>query len=127
VTRLVLDAGALVGFERADRDVAAALEAAWKAELPLITSAMIVAQVWRDSGGRQAALARLLAGVEIVPVDDASARAAGILLGQSGTSDAVDAVVALLVEDDDRLLTSDPDDMNRLLTTLGRRTTIVRC
>lgn len=46
-------------------------------------------------------------------------RSIGELLAKSGTSDVVDAHVALLVETGDRLLTSDTDDLERLLDASG--------
>jgi len=124
---LILDAGALVGYERSARRVTSALRIAHAARTPLVTSAMIVAQAWREANGRQAVLARLLRLVEVHDVEQATARAAGVLLGRSGTSDAVDAVLVLLARDGDQILTSDPRDIGRLVTTLGRDVTIVPC
>jgi len=57
--------------------------------------AAVVAQAWRD-GARQARLARLLKGCDVVPLDDASAREVGELLGRAGVSDPADGSVALL-------------------------------
>jgi hypothetical protein len=44
-----------------------------------VTGGGVVAQVWRG-GGRQAPLARLLAGTDVVAVDDGLGRRAGMLL-----------------------------------------------
>jgi len=46
-----------------------------------------------------------------VPVDDSLGRRAGILLGRSGQSDAIDAAVVCLAADGDDILTSDPGDL----------------
>ena len=48
-----------------------------------------------------------------------SGGAAGILLARAGTSDAIDAAVVALAEDGDRILTSDPDDIDRLVEAAG--------
>ncbi len=116
MTRLVLDAGALVAIDKRDRRVGAMLRVAQRAGLPIRTSAAAVAQVWR-AGARQANLARVLAGLEARPLDDG--RAVGQLLAASGTADVVDAHVALIAQPGDRLLTSDPHDLARLVEARG--------
>jgi len=113
---VVLDAGALIAFERNDRKVRRLIELAVTHGRTLHVPAGAIAQVWRD-GARQARLARLLgSGVLAVQVlDRDEAQAAGVLCGRSGTSDVVDASVALLAR---RLravvVTSDPGDLRRL-------------
>ena len=57
---LVLDAGAFVAVDRADRTMIARLRAAQRDGLELRTTGIVIAQVWRDPGGRQAILAQLL-------------------------------------------------------------------
>jgi hypothetical protein len=108
---LVLDAGAFVAAERGERDVIALVKRERLAGRSPVTCGGVVAQVWRGGHGRQAPLARLLAGVDIVPVDDSLGRRAGILLGRSGQSDAIDAAVVCLAADGDDILTSDPGDL----------------
>ena len=90
---LVLDAGAFVAVERGDRDVVALVKRERLAGRSPVTSGGVVAQVWRGGRGRQAPLARLLAGVEVAPVDDCLGRRAGMLLARTGLSDAIDATV----------------------------------
>ena len=117
---LTLDAGALIAFERGDRAVVAIVTRALQRKQILAVPAGVIAQVWRD-GRRQASLARLLASdvVEIEPLDDARARAAGQLCGVTGTSDVIDASVVLCARARDHgVLTSDPDDITRLDNTL---------
>ena len=108
---LVLDAGALVAVERGDRDIVALVKRERLADRPPVTCGGVVAQVWRGGHGRQVPLARLLAGVEVVPIDDSLGRRAGVLLGRSGQSDAIDAAVVCLAGDGDDILTSDPGDL----------------
>lgn len=111
---LVLDAGAFVAVERGSRDVVALVKRERLAGRPPITSGGVVAQVWRGGSGRQAPLARLLAGTDVAPVDDKLGRRAGMLLARSSHSDAIDATVVCLAADGDDILTSDPDDLRAL-------------
>jgi hypothetical protein len=111
---LVLDAGAFVAVERRDRDVVALVKRERLAGRPPLTSGGVVAQVWRGGRGRQAELARLLAGVQVAAVDDQLGRRAGMLLARSGQSDAIDATVVCLAADGDDILTSDPGDLRAL-------------
>lgn len=75
--------------------------------------------MWRGGAGRQANLARALAGVETVPLDDALGRRAGVLLGRARHDDVIDAAVVLLAGDGDWVLTSDPDDLHQLAAIAG--------
>ena len=60
----VLDAGALIAVDRRDRRVGAMLRVLQQQSVPLVSSAAVVAQVWRRPA-RQANLARVLAGVDV--------------------------------------------------------------
>lgn len=120
---LVLDAGALIGVDRKDRQVGALLRVAQRERIPVRTSAAVVAQVWR-AGARQANLARVLAGVDIAVLDTAAARRIGTLLARNGTADVVDGHVAVLVGEGDTVLTSNVADVQRLLQTRGTRATV---
>ncbi len=113
---ITLDAGALVAFERVQRRAVALVARARERGEQLCIPAGVVAQVWRD-GRRQANLARLLGSdsCDIVALDDRGARAAGQLLGVSGSHDVIDATVVLCARShNNRIATSDPDDMRRL-------------
>ena len=111
---LVLDAGALIGVDRDDRRVAGLIELGRRSAADLVTTAAAVGQAWRD-GARQARLARALAMIDVRPVVLDDARDAGVLLGRAESSDVVDALVALLALPGDQVLTSDPEDLSRLL------------
>jgi len=105
-----------VGFERNDRRVVAIVTRALEHHDELLVPAGVVAQAWRD-GSRQARLARLLGAplCNVVSLDDRQARAAGQLCGLAGTTDVVDASVAVVAWDRRaRVITSDPDDLRRL-------------
>ena len=127
MSALVLDAGALVAVDRADRAMMARLRVAQQHSVELRSNAMVVAQVWRDRHGRQASLALLLRAVDIRAVSPPEGRQAGVLLGMTGTSDPVDATVVLLASPGDRILTSDPGDLTRLAEAAGSRAVIIAC
>ena len=113
---VVLDAGAFIAFERNDRKVRALVELALAHGGALYAAAGVVGQVWRD-GRRQARVARLLgSGLLVVQaLDKEEAQAAGVLCGQSGTRDVVDASVALLARRHGaRVVTSDAADLHRI-------------
>jgi hypothetical protein len=116
---LVLDAGAFVAVERGDRDVVALVKRERLAGRPPVTNGGVVAQVWRGGHGRQVPVARLLAGVEVSPIDDRLGRRAGILLARVDHTDAIDAAVICLAADGDDILTSDPDDLRALAEAAG--------
>ncbi len=122
---IVLDAGGLVALERGDREVAALLKRELLAGRTPVTHGGVVGQVWRGGTGRQANLARALAGVETVPLDDALGRRAGVLLGRAGRDDVIDAAVVLLAADGDSVLTSDPADLHALAATAGTHVELV--
>ncbi|MDQ2708548.1 MAG: PIN domain-containing protein [Actinomycetota bacterium] len=109
---VVLDAGALIAFERLDRRIVRLLELAEEVHVP----GAVVAQVWRNPA-RQVRLVRLLAAepVTLVPLDGIEARAVGQLCAASGTSDVADASVALLGRRTGGVVvTTDPDDLRRI-------------
>ena len=109
----VLDAGALIAFERGDERTRAILrERIGEVVIP----ATVLAQVWRD-GSRQARLARLVASPDTVidPLDQHRATAVGVLLARSDTSDIADAHVVLTARARRALvLTGDAADLRRI-------------
>lgn len=110
----VLDAGALIAIDKRDRKVGVMLRVLQREGMSVHTSATAVAQVWRD-GRRQSNLARVLPGIDIAVMDDATARRVGELLRASNSNDLVDAHVALLVQPEGSVLTSDEADIRALL------------
>jgi len=117
VRGLTLDAGALIALERRSPVVSALLERSEARGIPVRIPAPVLAQVWRGSSPRQARLARLVKIEEtaVVVFDAETAKAAGQLLAESGTSDVVDAAVVLCARvHGDRVVTSDPGDLLRL-------------
>jgi hypothetical protein len=122
---LILDSGALVAVDRGSREMQTLIESARDHGIKLRTSAVVVAEVWRDPTSRQARLARLLRAVDVRAVDEESGRRAGILLGRASMSDPADAIVVLLAEEGDTILTSDVTDVSRLVRAAGTRVDVV--
>jgi hypothetical protein len=127
VSALVLDAGAFVAVDRGDRAMVARLRMAQQTGMELRTTGVVVSQVWRDPGGRQANLARLLKSVDVKAVDDRLGKEAGVLLGRAGTEDAVDASVVAVSTTGDRILTGDVGDIQPLVSVSGRSIVVVAC
>ncbi|MHB8319145.1 MAG: hypothetical protein ACYDEP_07960 [Acidimicrobiales bacterium] len=122
---VVLDAGALIAIDKRNRKVGAILRLLQRDQVVLRTSAGAVAQVWR-SGARQANLARVLRGLDVVAVDETDAKSVGELLAVNETNDLVDAHVALLVEPEGTVLTSDVGDIDALLQSRRVEATVLR-
>ena len=112
----VFDAGALIAFEKGDRRVVAIVARALQRQARILIPAGVVGQVWRD-GRRQVRLARLLGSnlVDVEPLGDTQARAAGQLCGATRTADVIDASVVLSARQRKlSVITSDPGDLRRL-------------
>ena len=128
MTTLVLDTGALIALDRGDRQIWADLFSAHGAA-PVQVPTGVVAQAWRD-GTRQARLSQAIKMCDEVPLDGQIAREAGTLCGQTGTTDVVDASVAVTAaraarQADVGVVTSDPGDIAPLLDALGASARIV--
>jgi predicted nucleic acid-binding protein len=109
---LTLDAGALIAFERGAQLMRAIVREASAADRAITVPAAVVAEAWR--GGRRRWLADLLDLAVVEPLTDELARRAGELLGRIGTSNTVDATVAVsAAQRGDIIVTSDPGDMQR--------------
>ena len=113
---VVLDAGALIAFERADARMRALVREALRGGMRLVVPAGVLGQVWRG-GSRQTILRSLVSGptTAVPALDQLLAEAAGVLCGRSGTSDVVDASVVLTARREHAVVvTSDVDDLRRL-------------
>jgi hypothetical protein len=127
MSALVLDTGALIAADRGDRETLANLRVAQRAGLDLRSTGVVIAECWRDDGGRQANLARLLRSVDVRPVDEHMGRGAGVLLGKSGVTDPADATVVAVANTGDGILTSDPSDIRKLVAASGRSIRVIAC
>jgi hypothetical protein len=111
----VLDAGALIAFERAGARTAGFLDEVIEGDEEIVIPASAFAQAWRG-GPRSARLARLVAGSESDPLDENRAKEVGERLGRRDKTDIADAhVVCCALEHDADLITSDVEDMEALL------------
>ncbi len=124
---LVLDAGALLAVDRGERPTTAKLRLAQQSGMDLRSTGVVIAEVWRDERGRQANLARLLRSVDVRPVDQRLGQNAGALLGRARAEDPADATVVAVAATGDRILTSDPQDIRRLVAASRRAIHVVAC
>jgi len=121
---LVLDSEGLSKLASGDGKARAFLETARVRRARVVVSAITLTEVLRG-GPRDASVHRVLSRVTVLPVTPELGRRAGELLGATGLSGhrcAIDAVVAATALDIARpvvLLTSDPDDLNRLVEEPG--------
>jgi len=117
---VVLDAGALIAFERGSARMRALCREALRTRTKLLIPAGVLGQVARDRA-RQVSLSALLSGstTEVPILDRILAEAAGILCGRTSTSDVIDASVVLIgLRERAVVVTSDANDLRRLDPTL---------
>jgi hypothetical protein len=113
---LTLDAGALIAIDRGDELIRALIDRVKQRGGSVAIPAGALGQVWRD-GAKQARLAQAVKAknVVIVPLDQHSAKAVGVLCGWTGTSDIVDVSVVLCARlFSHAIVTSDPNDIQQI-------------
>ena len=122
---ITYDTGALIAADRAERRMWARHRALLALrEVPTVP-APVVAQSWR--GGRQALLARLLAGCDVEALDDGQARSVGSLAARAAITDIVDVcVVEGAMRRHDLVVSSDPGDLQAIAAAVNRRLEIDR-
>lgn len=117
---LTYDTGALLAAEANQRKLWALHACALQRGTRPVVPATVLAQAWR--GGPQAQLSRLLRGCRIEELDEARARAAGMACARSHTADIIDATVVVgALARGDLVVTSDPDDLERIAGGVGGR------
>ncbi len=120
---LTYDTGALLAAEHGDRRMWAlhrrALE---RGRVPTVPAAVLV-----EAGRNRTEAARLLRGCSVESLDDAVARAAGLLLGRCTIAvDVTDATVAeSALRRGDQVVTSDRPHLEALATAVDRRLGII--
>jgi len=114
--RLILDSGAVIGWQRNDPNVWRYVTQAAGRGATIVVPAVVVAECVRG-GGRDASIYRLLHAARVPVVSKRVAVHAGLLLGKAGTSATVDALVAAeaIRGGPCLLLTSDPGDLAALV------------
>jgi hypothetical protein len=114
---LTLDSGALIAADKNSRRFWALWHRRVDRTTVVTVPAPALGQVWR---GNSPLIARVVNTCFVEVLDEAAAKRAGELLAASRTSDLVDAaVVAGAVERGDAIVTSDPDDIRRLVDAAG--------
>ena len=93
---VVLDAGAFLAIERRNPVMVHVAKRLAEAKTPLVTSAGVVAQVWRGGAAEQVPIVFLLRRTEVVDLSHAVAKIIGRMLAVTGTRDPIDAHVVLL-------------------------------
>lgn len=117
---ITLDAGALIALDRDDRRVVVLLARAAEANVRVTVPATALAQAIRRPES-QVRLARLIRQplTDVVGLDRVDATNVGRLLAASGSRDIADAHVVICARRaGQRVVTSDPDDLRMLDTTL---------
>jgi hypothetical protein len=123
---LTLDAGALIAAERRSEIFRATWQEAVRRHAVITIPAPVFAQAWR---GRNPMIDRLRPACVLELFTEPVARSVGRLLAEARTSDVVDAMVVIgASERDDAILTSDPEDLTRLIDALRpqRRPPLIR-
>lgn len=115
---LTYDTGALIAAEARNQDLWALHEEALERLISPVVPAGVLAQAWR--GGPQPNLSMFLSGCVVEGFDEVRARRVGSALARARTKDVVDASVVIgALERGSLVVTSDPDDLNRIADALG--------
>ena len=124
MSTVVYDAAVLVAADRNERRAWAEHKTRLELGIVPLVPAPVVAQVSRSP--QQAQLRRFLTGCVVVSLGETEAHEAGRLLGITKTSDVVDSVVVTTaLRQKAPILTSDPDDIERLVRASGREVLVV--
>jgi predicted nucleic acid-binding protein len=114
---LILDSGAVIALAKGDQRARAFVARALETGSELLVPSVVIAETVRGRGPRDAPVNRVLSAVDSVLVANESVgRTAGGLLGRTGSSKTIDALVVggTIELGGGRILTSDPDDMKLL-------------
>ena len=116
---VVLDAGAFIALERRNPVMVRLTQRFVDADTPLLTSAGVVAQVWRGGAGPQFPIAFLLRRTAVADLTNVAARLIGRMLGAADASDPVDGHIVLLARERGwPVLSSDAEDLLAIDPTL---------
>jgi predicted nucleic acid-binding protein len=113
--RLILDSGAVIAWSRGDVRARALLARALELAVDVRIPVAVLAETLRG-GPEDAPIHRVRNAVDVFPTDEPTARLAGALLGRTGGTNTVDALVAaeaVMAAGD--VLTGDADDLRMLL------------
>jgi hypothetical protein len=96
---VVLDAGAFIALEKGNPVMTHLAKRFAQEGTPLVTSAGVVAEVWRGGDRGQIPVVFLLRRTRVIDLTHAIARVLGRMLGTARTRDPVDAHVVLLARE----------------------------
>lgn len=106
---LTLDTGALVACERNSKRAWSIIRDARDNGRSITVPVVVLAESWRK---QHRWLKELFDAARVEPLTDPLARRAGELLGQTGTDNTLDAIVAVSAHQrGDIIVTADPDDL----------------
>lgn len=113
--RLILDSGAVIAWSRGDVRTRALLTRALELAVDVRIPVVVLTETLRGSA-RDALVHRVRNAVDVFPTEEATARLAGAMLGRTGGTNTVDALVAAeAVTARADVLTTDADDLRALL------------
>jgi predicted nucleic acid-binding protein len=118
--RLILDSGTVVSLSRGEGRPRAILRRAMELSMEVRIPVAVLVETLRW-GARDAPIHRVRNAVEVFPTNERTGRLEASLLGYTGGTNTVDALVAAeaVVARAD-VLTGDPDDLRRLLAEYTR-------
>ena len=123
MSSVVYDAAVLVAADRNERRSWAEHKARLELGVVPLVPAPVIVQVSRSP--QQAQLRRFLNGCVVVPLGESAAHEAGRLLGLTGTTDVVDAVVVTVaLGNNAAIFTSDTEDIERLVRASRREVAV---
>jgi predicted nucleic acid-binding protein len=124
--QVVYDSGALIAIDHRDGLSLRRHQRRMLRRDHILVPAPVAAQVIRDPS-RQARLLLALQSCDVVPFQPGHARPVGRLLALAGTSDVVDGFVAVTAAyNGASVITSEPDDIRRLLDVIGIRVPVLQ-
>lgn len=116
---VVLDSGAFIALEKGDPVMTHLAERFNREATPLVTSAGVVAEIWRSGQGAQIPIVFLLRRTLVLDLTNPIARVLGLMLGTARTRDPIDAHVVLLARERGwPVLSSDAADLRAIDPTL---------
>ncbi|HEY7430921.1 MAG TPA: PIN domain-containing protein [Streptosporangiaceae bacterium] len=125
MTTFLYDSGTLVAIDKRQGEAVRRHEARLARGHHILVPAPVAAQVVR-APRRQERLMFALRGCRTLPFEKKHVAPVGMLLAESGTSDVVDGFVAVAAaEANAAVVTSDTDDIRRLLRLLGIRLAVL--
>jgi len=116
---VILDSGAFVALEKGDPVMTHLVDRFTSEATSLVTSAGVVAEIWRGGTGAQVPVVFLLRRTRVVDLTDAVARILGLMIGARRTRDPIDAHIVLLARERGwPVLSSDAADLLSIDPTL---------